>query len=129
MDSIYTAHIESKGAPNGIGLVKLMGRNSGFIAAHACLAMNDVNFILVPEVPFDLHGANGFLPHLKKRMLNRHHAVICVAEGAGQDLLEKGRGLATARRLGQRQRSSDIGVFLKNAINRLLRRRRASRST
>ncbi len=114
--SIYTAHVESKGAPNGIGLVKLMGRHSGFIAAHTCLAMNDANFILVPEVPFDLHGPNGFLSHLKKRILDRHHAVICVAEGAGQDLLEKDTA-SQKRDASGNIRLEDIGVFLKKEIN------------
>ena len=117
VDSIYTAHIESKGAPNGIGLVKLMGRHSGFIAAHACLAMNDANFILVPEVPFDLHGDSGFLAHLKKRMLDRHHAVICIAEGAGQELLEKDSA-SQKRDASGNVKLEDIGVFLKNEINR-----------
>ncbi len=117
VDSIYTAHIESKGAPNGIGLVKLMGRHSGFIAAHTCLAMNDANFLLVPEVPFDLHGDNGFLVHLKNRMLKRHHAVICVAEGAGQDLLEKDRASQKHDASGN-VKLEDIGIFLKNEINR-----------
>ncbi len=116
VDSIYTAHVESKGAPNGIGLVKLMGRHSGFIAGHACLAMNDANFILVPELAFDLHGDNGFLAHLKKRILNRHHAVICVAEGAGQDLLEKDTA-SQKRDASGNVKLEDIGVFLKNEIN------------
>jgi 6-phosphofructokinase 1 len=117
VNSIYAAHVESKGAPNGIGLVKLMGRYSGFIAAHACLAMNDVNFILLPEVPFDLHGDNGFLTHLKNRIMNRHHAVICIAEGAGQDLLQQDTASQKRDASGNVQ-LEDIGVFLKNVINR-----------
>jgi 6-phosphofructokinase 1 len=115
--SIYAAHIESKGAHNGIGLVKLMGRNSGFIAAHACLAMTDVNFVLLPEVPFDLDGGNGFLAHLKMRMLDRHHAVICVAEGTGQDLIAKDAE-SQKRDASGNVKLEDIGVFLKNAILR-----------
>jgi 6-phosphofructokinase 1 len=117
VDSIYAAHVESKGAPNGIGLVKLMGRYSGFIAAHACLAMSDVNFILVPEVPFELHSNNGLLAHLKKRMLNRHHSVICVAEGAGQNLLQKDAASQKRDASGNVQ-PEDIGIFLKQEINR-----------
>ncbi|MBN2158880.1 MAG: ATP-dependent 6-phosphofructokinase [Spirochaetes bacterium] len=116
VDSIYTAHVEAKGAPNGIGLVKLMGRHSGFIAAHACLAMNDVNFVLLPEVPFDLDGPNGFLSHLKKRMLNRRHAVIVVAEGTGQDILQKDAALQKRDASGNLL-LEDIGVFLKKTIN------------
>jgi 6-phosphofructokinase 1 len=115
VDSIYSAHVEATGASNGIGLVKLMGRHSGFIAANATLAMNDVNFVLIPEVPFHLHGDNGFLLHLEKRLQRRGHAVICVAEGAGQDILENDAE-------GQMRDASgniileDIGIFLKNAI-------------
>jgi len=84
---IRGAHVEAKGAINGIGLVKLMGRHSGFVAASAALAQNDANFVLVPEIPFDLTGPNGLLHHLDARMRARHHAVIIVAEGAGQQLL------------------------------------------
>lgn len=110
--AVRTAHTEAKCAINGIGLVKVMGRDSGFIAAHTSLAQNDVNFCLIPESPFDLDGPNGFLAHLKKRILSRHHAVILVAEGAGQDLMNP---------TGQKDASgnvvySDIGLFLKNRI-------------
>ncbi|PKL35127.1 MAG: diphosphate--fructose-6-phosphate 1-phosphotransferase [Spirochaetae bacterium HGW-Spirochaetae-1] len=115
-DSIYAAHAEAKGAPNGIGLVKLMGRQSGFIAANATLAMNDVNYVLVPEVPFDLYGDHGFLNCLEKRLLNRGHAVICVAEGAGQDLIKKeqeNRGHDASGNIVL----DDIGIFLKHTIN------------
>ncbi len=80
----YSAHVEAVGAPNGIGLVKLMGRESGFIAAYSVLVDNQVNFCLIPEVPFSL---DVFLEALKKRLEQRGHAVIVVAEGAGQDLL------------------------------------------
>ena len=73
--------------PNGIGLVKLMGRESGFIAAQATLAMKEVNFVLVPEAPFTLEGEGGLLPALEERLKSRHHAVIVAAEGAGQHLL------------------------------------------
>jgi len=86
--AIYSAHVEADGARNGIGLVKLMGRESGFIATHATLASSDVNFCLVPEVPFKL---NTFFSSLRERLEKRRHAVIVVAEGAGQDLLEVNR--------------------------------------
>ena len=85
-EAIRCAHIEAEGAYNGIGLVKLMGRESGFIAAQATLALKEVNFVLVPENPFSLYGKNGFLAALEKRLAKRHHAVIVVAEGAGQEL-------------------------------------------
>jgi 6-phosphofructokinase 1 len=86
-EAIRCAHTEALGAPNGIGMVKLMGRESGFIAAQATLALKDVNFVLVPEDQFELHGPNGFLHALDERIRRRGHAVIVVAEGAGQDLL------------------------------------------
>ncbi|MDL2207408.1 ATP-dependent 6-phosphofructokinase [Desulfovibrio sp. OttesenSCG-928-F20] len=87
-EAIQCAHTEALGYKNGIGLVKLMGRESGFIAAHATLAMKEVNFVLIPEIPFALHGEGGLLSELAKRLKSRRHAVIVAAEGAGQHLLE-----------------------------------------
>jgi 6-phosphofructokinase 1 len=87
-ESIRCAHAEATGAPNGIGVVKLMGRESGFIAAQATLALKEVNFVLVPEDDFDLHGEHGLLQAVHERIANRGHAVIVIAEGAGQHLLE-----------------------------------------
>ena len=106
------AHCKSKGAPNGIGLVKLMGRDSGFIAAGAAVASQEVNFVLVPEIPLRLHGPKGFLGALHKRMATRHHAVIVVAEGAGQDLLEPESG----RDLSGNRKKADIGQYLREQI-------------
>ena len=115
VDSIYSAHVEAIGAPNGIGLVKLMGRDSGFIAANAALAINDVNFVLIPEVKFDLEGPNGFLTHLHKRMQRRDHAVICVAEGAGQEFMVDEHGKPQKDASGNIV-LNDIGVFLRDKI-------------
>ena len=88
-EAIQCAHTEALGAMNGIGMVKLMGRESGFIAAHATMSIKEVNFVLVPEAPFALHGPGGLLPALEQRLRERKHAVIVLAEGAGQDLLNK----------------------------------------
>lgn len=108
--SINAAHLEALGARNGIGLVKLMGRESGFIAAYASLASSDVNFCLVPEVDFSLEA---FLHSLQERLKEKRHAVIVVAEGAGQHLME-----STGKRDASGNASlSDIGSFLKKAIN------------
>lgn len=79
--AILSAHDEAKGAWNGVGLVKLMGRDSGFIAAAATLANSDVNYCFIPEVPLVLEGEQGFLKKLEKRLEAKHHAVIVVAEG------------------------------------------------
>jgi len=113
VESVRGAHVEAHDAINGIGMVKVMGRDSGFIAAHTALAMSDVNFCLIPENPFDLDGENGFLSHLKKRILNSSHAVILVAEGAGQNLTEK---IDKKDRSGNKK-LADIGLFLKEKIN------------
>jgi 6-phosphofructokinase 1 len=114
VEAVYGAHTEAIGAFNGIGLVKLMGRQSGFIAAQATLACNDVNFVLVPEVPFCLGGEKGFLSCLEKRLNHRHHAVIVVAEGVGQNLMDdaqQGEDESGNKALG------DVGVYLKNRIS------------
>jgi len=110
--AIKGAHIEAIGAPWGIGLVKVMGRHAGFIAAQSALACQEVNFVLVPEDPFDLDGENGFLAALEERMRHRGHAVVVAAEGAGQELLEaSGKTDASGNvKLG------DFGLFLKDRI-------------
>lgn len=113
--AITSAHVEAKGVPNGVGLVKLMGRHSGFIAANAALAMNDVNFVLVPEVPFELEGNNGLFIHLEERLRKRQHAVICVAEGAGQELVKKEDPQVSYDASGN-VKLKDIGIFLKDKI-------------
>jgi 6-phosphofructokinase 1 len=107
--AIYGAHTEALGVRNGVGLVKLMGRYSGYIAAYASLANNDVNFCLVPEVPFSLEV---FLEALRKRLEARGHAVIVVGEGAGQDLMER----TSEKDASGNIKLEDIGVFLKEKI-------------
>jgi 6-phosphofructokinase 1 len=114
-EAVKSAHVEAKGTFNGIGLIKIMGRNSGHIAAYAALAQNDANFVLIPEVPFDLQGKKGFLSVLKKRIKSRGHAVIIVAEGAGQNLITKDISHIDKDPSGN-IRLLDIGLFLKNAI-------------
>jgi len=115
VEAIKSAHVEAKGAFNGIGLIKIMGRLSGHIATHAALTQNDTNFVLIPEVPFDLGGKNGFLTALKKRIKLSGHAVILVAEGAGQDIIRKNISPLEKDPSGN-IRLLDIGLFLKNAI-------------
>lgn len=115
--AIRCAHVEAKGAPNGIGLIKIMGRLSGHIAANAALAQNDTNFVLIPEVPFSLEGENGFLKTLEKRIKRSGHAVVLVAEGAGQDLLKKCDDHVETDPSGN-LRLHDIGFFLKREIEK-----------
>jgi 6-phosphofructokinase 1 len=104
------AHTEARSVPGGIGLVKLMGRHAGFVTAGATVASQDVNFALVPEVPFSL---DAFLLALKERMLAKSHAVIAVAEGAGQDLLQAD---PAARDASGNVKLKDIGPFLRERI-------------
>jgi 6-phosphofructokinase 1 len=113
--AIECAHVEAKGAPMGIGLVKIMGRQSGHITTGAALAMSDVNYVLIPEVPFDLEGKNGFLKVLERRLLLRSHCVILVAEGAGQELMHREDGPVETDASGN-LRLQDIGPFLKTRI-------------
>ncbi len=113
--AIRAAHNEAVAYPNGIGLIKLMGRHSGFIAATATLAQQDVNFVLIPEIKVDLEGPNGLLTRLEERLVHRRHAVIVVAEGAGQEFFEDDDNACDA---SGNLKLKDIGLFLKNRINR-----------
>lgn len=118
VEAVNAAHTEAISAINGLGLVKVMGRESGFIAAHTALASNDVNFVLIPEVPFELEGPNGLWENIKARLERRQHAVVLVAEGAGQPLLEASNAVdASGNRI-----LSDIGVFLKTRLVELAKK-------
>ncbi len=116
VESVRTVHIEALGARGGVGLVKLMGRHSGFIAAYATLASNHANYALIPEVDFPLEGENGLLEHVRRRVLKRGHAVIVAAEGAGQRYVPaEGTDRSGNPLLG------DIGTFLRDRIQAYLR--------
>ena len=111
-DAIRCAHIEAASVFNGIGIVKLMGRESGFIAAQSSLALREANFVLIPEAPFQLHGDGGLLPALERRLKLRGHAVIIAAEGAGQHLLQQNE----ARDASGNPVLSDVGSLLRTSI-------------
>ena len=111
---IRSAHVEAKGTAGGIGLVKLMGRDSGFIAAYASIANPVVNFCLVPESVFKLDGPTGLFAALEHRFAaGKDHAVIVVAEGAGQEMFE---GMPDERDASGNILKKDIGEFLKRAL-------------
>ncbi|MDR2422134.1 MAG: ATP-dependent 6-phosphofructokinase [Deltaproteobacteria bacterium] len=110
---IRSAHTEALGAPWGVGLVKLMGRDSGFIAATAALALGDANFVLIPEVDFDVEGHGGLLDRLYERLKSRGHAVIVVAEGAGQKYFQDESVMKDA---SGNVLHNDIGQFLADRI-------------
>ncbi len=120
---ITAAHNEAKGAHNGIGLIKVMGRDSGFIAAYATLANSYINYCLIPEQPFTLEGdgLNSLLPNLEVRLSRKQHAVIIVAEGAGQDLIASPEKKTDA---SGNVLHNDIGLFLKDKINEYFKARK-----
>ncbi|MDR1575725.1 MAG: ATP-dependent 6-phosphofructokinase [Treponema sp.] len=112
VEVVAAAHMEASSAINGIGLVKVMGRESGYIAACTALASHEVNFVLIPEVPFNLEGYNGFLHHLEERLKRRRHAVIIVAEGAMQDQLITEKKTDA----GGNVKMADVGAYLRDRI-------------
>jgi 6-phosphofructokinase 1 len=112
VDVIRSARVEATGALNGIGLVKLMGRHSGFIACHAAIASTDVDVVLTPEVPIVLEGEGGLLAFLKRRLEQTRHALCVVAEGAGQELFDRAQG----RDPSGNAKLNDIGVVLRDRI-------------
>ena len=112
VQSVKCAHVESLGCVNGVGLLKLMGRDSGFIACFAALAGNNVDFVLVPEVPFALEGESGLLEALRYRLAKNKSAVIVVAEGAGQDLV----AATEATDPSGNKKFGNIGHFLRDRI-------------
>jgi len=114
VEAVSGAHVEAHDAINGIGIVKVMGRESGFIAVHTAMGTSDVNYVLIPEIPFALEGETGLLLELKKRLARRNHALIVVAEGAGQELFSEsalGVDASGNKKLG------DIGQFLRERIS------------
>ncbi|MCG2772390.1 MAG: ATP-dependent 6-phosphofructokinase [Desulfobacterales bacterium] len=119
-EAIHAAHTEAIGSPNGIGLVKLMGRFSGFIAATATLALREVNYVLIPEADFDLDGEGGLLANLEERLKQRRHALIVVGEGAGERYFtEENRERDPSGNL----KPGNIGHFLQDEIKAYFKRR------
>jgi 6-phosphofructokinase 1 len=112
-DAIRAAYNEATSVPNGVGLVKLMGRHSGFIACYAALANSDADFVLVPEVSFRLEGPDGLLALVRRKVAEQGHAVIVAAEGAGQHLLQRG---TTGTDASGNTRLHDIGQLLRQRI-------------
>ena len=118
VEVIRAAHVEATGARDGIGLVKLMGRHSGFVACQAALASTDVDLVLIPEVPAALEGERGVMRHLTRVLDQKGHAVVVVAEGAAQELFAEECG---TDRSGN-AKLNDVGVFLRDCINAHFRR-------
>jgi len=118
-EAIHTAKTEAMcTVPNGIGVVKLMGRSAGFLAAFAALGSGDVDLVLVPEVPIVMDGPNGILPFLKKRIEEKKYVVVVLAEGAGEEILGKSEKVRDA---GGNRELPEIGPFLVDAIKTYFR--------
>jgi 6-phosphofructokinase 1 len=120
VESVKCAHIEATGSINGIGLLRLMGRDSGFIACYAALAGSNVDFVLIPEIEFALEGERGLLEALRYRLAKRKSAVIVIAEGAGQGLAQSNGDTDASGN----KKMGDIGLFLKERINAFFKDRR-----
>jgi 6-phosphofructokinase 1 len=123
VDVIRGAHVEATGALNGIGVVKLMGRHSGFIACHAAIASTDVDVVLIPEVPLVLEGELGLFAYLEQRLKQNSHAVMVVAEGAGQELCAESVRESRTDASGN-LRLGDIGALLRDRIVSHFRQKR-----
>ncbi len=117
-ETLTAIHNEVYSLSDGVGIVKLMGRDSGFIAANACLSNNNANVCLIPEVDFDLNGEHGLLEYIRERLIKRHHIVIVLAEGAGQKYFnDKQKKVDRSGNI----KHGDIGLFLKNQIQKYSR--------
>lgn len=114
--AIDAAHAEARSVANGVGLVKLMGRHAGFIAATATLASHDVNACLVPELPFELRGEGGFLAWLEQRVVLRGHAVVVVAEGCASAVIESPLSLDASGNVRFTSLDQDVGRCLTSII-------------
>ncbi|XP_060208408.1 ATP-dependent 6-phosphofructokinase 6-like isoform X2 [Lycium barbarum] len=115
--AINAAHVEAQSAENGIGLVKLMGRYSGFIAMYATLASRDVDCCLIPESPFYLEGSGGLFEFVKKRLREEGHMVIVIAEGAGQELLDEENSHARSEQDASGNKLlQDVGLWVSHKI-------------
>ncbi|XP_072987992.1 ATP-dependent 6-phosphofructokinase 6-like [Typha latifolia] len=122
--AINAAHVEAESVENGIGVVKLMGRYSGFIAMYATLASRDVDCCLIPESPFYLEGKGGLFEHIEKRLKENGHMVIVVAEGAGQDLIAESMRSMDHQDASGNKLLLDVGLWLSQKIKDHFSRRR-----
>ncbi|KAK3210584.1 hypothetical protein Dsin_015290 [Dipteronia sinensis] len=122
--AINAAHVEAESMENGIGLVKLMGRYSGFIAMYATLASRDVDCCLIPESPFYLEGTGGLFEYIERRLKENGHMVIVIAEGAGQELLSESFHSATQQDASGNKLLQDVGLWLSQRIKDYFKQRK-----
>jgi 6-phosphofructokinase 1 len=111
--ALRAAAIEAKSAYRGVGVVKLMGRQSGFIAMYASIASGEVDVTLIPEVNFGMDGPNGVVEHLRYLLKAQGHAIVCLAEGAGQEYVTTGGVDPSGNPL-----LGDIGVWFSKKVKK-----------
>lgn len=111
--AIQAAVVEASCAPYGIGIVQLMGRHAGYIAAHATLSARQVDICLIPEIQFPMTGDNGVCGLTEYVLRRQGYAVIVVAEGAGSDLVKT----AVQYDEGGNKKLPDIGKFMQSEMS------------
>ena len=114
VDVIRSARVEAMGARHGVGLVKLMGRHSGFVACQAAVASTDVDLVLIPEIPAHLEGSGGVFAYLDRVLQRKGNAVVVVAEGAAQELIAEG---SEGTDKSGNTRLKDVGTYLRDQFN------------
>ncbi|XAR70826.1 6-phosphofructokinase [Bertholletia excelsa] len=114
--AINAAHVEAESTENGVGVVKLMGRYSGFIAMYATLASRDVDCCLIPESPFYLEGKGGLFEYMEKRLKENGHMVIVIAEGAGQELVTESLQQGEQEDASGNRLLRDVGLWISQSI-------------
>lgn len=115
---IKAAYCEAISAVNGLGLVKLMGRYSGFIARDSCMSNQNVDFCLVPELPFELEGPDGLYEAIIERINEKKYCVVVVAEGAEEGLINPEEKITKVEKKDESGNLifDDIGIYLKGEI-------------
>ncbi|XP_065866333.1 ATP-dependent 6-phosphofructokinase 6-like [Euphorbia lathyris] len=114
--AINAAHVEAESFENGVGVVKLMGRYSGFIAMYATLASRDVDCCLIPESPFYLEGHGGLFEYIRRRLKEHGHMVLVIAEGAGQELLSESLRATNQQDASGNKLLQDVGLWISQEI-------------
>jgi len=110
--AVRAAKVEAACSINGVGVVQCMGRHAGYIAAQVTLASAEVDLCIIPEVPIAIDGSLDVLEHVIRVVEKKGHAVVVVAEGAGENLLGKSEEFDAS---GNR-RLRPIGPWIKEAI-------------
>ena len=113
---IAAANVEAESAPNCVGMVKLMGRDSGFIAMNASMASRDVNMVLIPEVPWQMEGKDGLYEQIIHRLKVKGHAVIVLAEGADDSCVDIHLEKSSIKDDGGHVKHADIGHYLSKQL-------------